>query len=109
MAGDFNLWSRFFQETELYGVGSPLAGFRFQDGQKTKHAEYIAQATVSLNRMRDAAGWKGEASPVKAARRMGSRIPVVRRSSGKPYKGKRITRTNVSNPSADWQIEEYSF
>jgi hypothetical protein len=109
MAGDFNLWARFFQTSELYGVGAPIAGFRFQDQQKTKHAEYIAQATVSLNRVREEAGWKDEAAGVKTARRIGSRVPVVRRRSGKHYKGKKITRTNVSNAGADWQIDEYSF
>ena len=35
LAGDFDLWARFFQHAELYAVATPLAGFRVHLGQKT--------------------------------------------------------------------------
>ncbi len=35
MAGDFELWARFYEQAELYGVDAPLAGFRRHQGQKT--------------------------------------------------------------------------
>jgi glycosyltransferase involved in cell wall biosynthesis len=35
LAGDFELWARFFQYAQLYAVATPLAGFRSHDTQKT--------------------------------------------------------------------------
>jgi glycosyltransferase involved in cell wall biosynthesis len=35
LAGDFELWARFFQHAELYGVETPLGGFRYHGNQKT--------------------------------------------------------------------------
>jgi glycosyltransferase involved in cell wall biosynthesis len=45
-AGDFELWARFFQHAELYGVEAPLGGFRLHGDQKTAHNMdvYIAEA-----------------------------------------------------------------
>jgi hypothetical protein len=35
LAADWELWYRFFQHAELYGVETPLGGFRFHGAQKT--------------------------------------------------------------------------
>jgi glycosyltransferase involved in cell wall biosynthesis len=35
LAADFELWARFFCHAELYGVETPLGGFRFHGEQKT--------------------------------------------------------------------------
>lgn len=35
LAGDFELWARFYKLAELYGIGTPLGGFRRQKNQKT--------------------------------------------------------------------------
>lgn len=52
LAADFDLWARFYHETELVGVEVPLAGFRDHDDQKSDHheAEYRQQAEQSLAR-----------------------------------------------------------
>ncbi len=49
-ASDFELWTRFHQHAELYGVGTPLAGFRVHQAQKTAHhlMEYIEEAKTVL-------------------------------------------------------------
>jgi len=46
LAADFELWARFWQHGELYGVSTPLAGFRLQKNQKTaSHMdEYLQEA-----------------------------------------------------------------
>ncbi|MFO1019589.1 MAG: glycosyltransferase family 2 protein [Planctomycetales bacterium] len=45
MAGDFDLWARFYKETELYTVGTPLAGFRVHPLQKTSQIQvYLDEA-----------------------------------------------------------------
>jgi glycosyltransferase involved in cell wall biosynthesis len=50
LAGDFDLWARFFQHAELYGVETPLGGFRFHGEQKTGagHGTYLDEAEAIL-------------------------------------------------------------
>lgn len=47
-AGDFELWSRFFQRTQLYGIDVPLGCFRRHETQKTSVAfqKYIDEAKM---------------------------------------------------------------
>jgi glycosyltransferase involved in cell wall biosynthesis len=46
LAGDFELWARFYKHAELYAVETPLGGFRSHSAQKTaNHMEkYLEQA-----------------------------------------------------------------
>ena len=50
LAGDFELWARFFRHAELCGVGTPLGGFREHSDQKTAHYlhDYINEAKQVL-------------------------------------------------------------
>jgi len=50
LAGDFELWCRFFQHANLYGVKLPLAGFRCHGTQKTatRIEKYKKEAFNSL-------------------------------------------------------------
>lgn len=50
LAGDFELWARFFRHAELYAVETPLGGFRFHGDQKTggDRADYTAEAERAL-------------------------------------------------------------
>jgi glycosyltransferase involved in cell wall biosynthesis len=50
LAGDFELWARFFEHAELYAVEAPLGGFRFHGEQKTggDRADYLAEAERAL-------------------------------------------------------------
>jgi len=52
LAGDFDLWARFYQLSELYAVATPLAGFRGHRHQKTAHRlnEYIREAKQILGK-----------------------------------------------------------
>jgi Glycosyl transferase family 2 len=52
LAGDFELWARFFEHEPLWGVAAPLAGFRRHGDQKTAyHMEaYRAEAETVLRR-----------------------------------------------------------
>jgi glycosyltransferase involved in cell wall biosynthesis len=49
-AQDFELWSRFFSEAALYGVDTPLGGWRFHGGQKNggDFTGYYAEAEPIL-------------------------------------------------------------
>jgi glycosyltransferase involved in cell wall biosynthesis len=55
-AGDFELWARFYQCTELYGIATPLGGFRKHEDQKTAHRmdDYVREAEQVLLRY----GWR---------------------------------------------------
>jgi len=52
LAGDFELWARFWQHGELYGVATPLGGFRVHERQKTAlyPLEYIEEARHILRK-----------------------------------------------------------
>ncbi|MCH7686147.1 MAG: glycosyltransferase, partial [Planctomycetes bacterium] len=52
LAADFELWARFFQHADLYGVNCPLGGFRIHQDQKTtRHLEaYADEAEQVLSR-----------------------------------------------------------
>ncbi len=67
LAGDFELWLRFFDHAYLYALDAPLAAFRVHDGQKTAQgaAAYTAEALFVLRR----AGAEPAAGAGRAARR----------------------------------------
>lgn len=46
LAGDFELWSRFYQYADLYSIDQPLGVFRFQPDQKSANftQEYLNEA-----------------------------------------------------------------
>jgi len=52
LAGDFELWARFYQHSDLVGVRTPLGGFRVHAEQLTasKRDLYIAEARSVLRR-----------------------------------------------------------
>jgi glycosyltransferase involved in cell wall biosynthesis len=48
-AGDFELWARFYRYAELYGVATPLGGFRMHKDQKTAdHSNNYLQEAAQL-------------------------------------------------------------
>ncbi len=50
LAGDFELWARFFAHAEPVGVEVPLGGFRFHGAQKTGNRQdvYLREANAAL-------------------------------------------------------------
>jgi glycosyltransferase involved in cell wall biosynthesis len=52
LAADFELWARFYQHAELYGVGTPLGGFRAHGNQRSTHhaSVYAQEAQAILNK-----------------------------------------------------------
>ena len=52
LAGDFELWARFFQHADLYGVALPIGGFRKHGEQKTasRMDAYLEEAEGVLHR-----------------------------------------------------------
>jgi hypothetical protein len=61
-AMDFELWARFFEHADLYGVSVPLGGFRRHGTQKTADGDFQsyyleADKVLALTKLRE---WKGE-------------------------------------------------
>jgi hypothetical protein len=50
-AGDYWLWSRFFQHANVASVEAPLAGFRFHDEAKSVHSRYEAEVAEITREM----------------------------------------------------------
>jgi GT2 family glycosyltransferase len=71
LAGDFELWARFYQHAELYAVETPLGGFRFHGDQKTGSGRevYIAEAERAFR----AHGWTRHGALGRLLRRQGWR------------------------------------
>ena len=108
LAGDFELWSRFFLHSSLFGVTCPLAGFRAHANQRSSAAlQYRAEAERSLVAMRKKCGWSKNASRENAYRFKLNRLPRVRDAveRGVGYRGKRISRIN----GTQWGVTDYSF
>jgi glycosyltransferase involved in cell wall biosynthesis len=112
MAGDFDLWSRFFLHTDLYGTSSPLGGFRKQINQRSRKSDrYIIEAESSLSEMRTKLNWSPIFSKSTLRQLKIQRIPKIQDNfiSLFGYVGKRIIRENLDLPSSYWKIEEYKF
>ena len=113
LAGDFDLWSRFFLHTDLYGTISPLGGFRSQVNQQSnrQREQYIAEAEKSLATMRELLGWSPQfirdimlQSKLKKAPKIAN---IIESLYG--YIGHRVVRENMNSPDSFWRTEEYKF
>ena len=112
LAGDFELWSRFYRYAELYGTTSPLGGFRFQNKQRSQDkVKYIAEAEVSLSRIRDFCQWSPRKSRDIAMNLRLHQLPKIRKTFEPlyTYTGKRIQRANYDSSEGYWEIEAYRF
>jgi glycosyltransferase involved in cell wall biosynthesis len=114
-AGDFDLWGRFFQVAELYGIGAALGGFRIREGQRGGEGNlYRDQASAALSDFRRVAGWSAGwrtwlrrlCLPRCMFRyyKLGS---ILRCIAG--YCGNRIVRRDPGRADGRWEIEEYRF
>jgi|SRR5436190_11069957 len=72
LAGDFELWAKFFRHADLYGVSLPLGGFRVHGEQKTAHRmqAYVDEALGVLARYGGRPYAKWEAFARSAAQRV---------------------------------------
>jgi hypothetical protein len=78
LAGDFELWSRFYEREDLYGIDSHIAAFRRHDQQKTalRLPSYVKEAdAVFLQRGGAESSWARA-----LLRKCVSRLPAPGRS-----------------------------
>lgn len=67
LAADFDLWTRFFRHAELYGVATPLGGFRVHEKQRTYDGtRYVAEAEEILCKIQEEMKIKSKSSEILA-------------------------------------------
>lgn len=112
LAGDFDLWARFYLHEELYATNSPLGGFRIQANQRSRQIEdYIYEAEQSLNQLREFLSWSPQFNRRLCSLFRLNRIPKIRSKIRNfyNYKGKIIVREKADSPESYWKVEEFDF
>lgn len=112
LAGDFELWSRFYEHADLYGVLSPLGGFRRQYHQKTCNQQlYIREAQQILHAFRKRCHWFPNSQRIMTLRFKLHKIPRLRGYLWPIYSfvGKMVLRKQATTPEGFWDIETYRF
>jgi hypothetical protein len=114
LAGDFDLWSRFYSHADLYGTSSPIGGFRSQNTQRSRQIEeYTSEAQESLNQMRNKSGWKTNVQKETAFHLRLHKIPkiqnIINNSQFFSYQGKRVARKLADSPEGYWTTEDHQF
>lgn len=108
LAGDFDLWARFFERADVVGVPGTLGAFRGREGQRSEDlSEYRRQSEQSLREARTRVGWKPTlgrsawlAMPAKLRNRTNHRFR---------YTGVRTRRVNGGSAKATWELERFRF
>jgi glycosyltransferase involved in cell wall biosynthesis len=107
LAGDFELWDRFFNYAQLYSINLPLGAFRRYDAHQAsvgKFAQYIAECEKVLSRHGDTAP-NSKALIARRAMMIGLNIPeleqqrkpvyVVRPRADGRYVAKRLEWSDI--------------
>lgn len=111
LAGDFDLWARFYLHADLYGVNAALAAFRYHEKQRSaQRNKYLAEARRSLREMGRCVGpaLHSDSGTLAAALVDPPQTSVIGGCLGE-YRGKKIVRRDPRQPDAYWEVEEYTF
>jgi glycosyltransferase involved in cell wall biosynthesis len=113
LASDFELWARFFLQSELFATPSPLGGFRHQNQQSTyqKQEEYLHEATEVLEKFRVQCHWFPHPLRNLSMRLRLNEVPKLKTLINQTwgYSGQKILRTDWYSPDSSWIIENYKF
>ncbi len=112
LAGDFDLWSRFYRHAELYGVESPMASFRFHDSQKSNDlVSYISEAKKALELMRRETNWSKDTTRELIKNCKLNRVPIIRNRliNYFGYDGKKVIRGLEGNKKYHWKLGSDKF
>jgi len=112
LAGDFDLWTRFYLHTDLYGTFSPLGGFRTQINQKSfQREQYYLEAEKSLSAMQESLNWSPKWRRSVSYKLRLHKIPKISKITEGIYSyvGKRIVRRKSNLSDSFWDIEDYRF
>jgi hypothetical protein len=115
LAADFDLWARFYNYTDLYGIDSPFGGFRLHGNQRSIDwsEKYLREAEASLQELRMSVSYLEYKQSF--TRKTLSRIPIICRYSEnyyknilKEYNGFRLVHAGIEKPG-EWRLVESNF
>lgn len=115
LAGDFALWADFYENTELFGVEYPLAGFRLMEGQRSQNIEaYLSEGREVLSQLRRAAVGQERRSTFFTYGRGRNLLPLSDRlsiavTSRLGYHGRKIVFSDKRNLKGNWSLIDYNF
>jgi hypothetical protein len=112
LAADFDLWARFFNYADLFGVDCPLGGFRIQHNQRSNQGEaYASEAQTSLDAIRQLNNWSPDLLRTLSLKFAINKLPRLKilSKSMYAYTGKKVVRQDISLPSGSWYVEQYQF
>jgi glycosyltransferase involved in cell wall biosynthesis len=113
LAGDFELWSRFYLYSELFASTSPLGGFRYHKNQRSyqNQEDYLVEAKEALSTMRYRCNWTPNYLRGLAKRLKLNKMPIFRQFIDKMYgyTGKIILKKDLYLPDTNWNLECYKF
>ena len=108
LAGDFELWTRFYDHAELYGTPALLGGYREHERAPSRvHQPYAAEARAALEAMRKRAEWH-------PSRRRGlddRRLPKLGRRLvwSREYVARNVVSKEPASADATWVVETVRF
>jgi len=101
LAGDFELWTRFYDHAELYGTPALLGGYREHERRPSRvHDPYAAEAGAALEALRIRAGWRPSRRLPKLARRL---------ARGREYVAQKVVCRDPASPEPTWVVETARF
>jgi len=112
LAGDFDLWSRFYGLTDLYGIDAPLGGYRKRQGQRSEDMKkYLEEAARSLTELRSSTGWGNRSFQNALVRSRLFEIPGLRKHLRKlgGYDGHRVVKARPGLANSGWIVKEQTF
>jgi glycosyltransferase involved in cell wall biosynthesis len=113
LAGDFELWCRFYRHADLFGVLSPLGGFRYHVTQRSaEHCyDYLQEARQALGMFRCQVQCSPNSLRTLAERWHLTNIPGMRHLARSlwAYRGKQVIRENLGSADNHWSIKDYYF
>ncbi|MDD3180114.1 MAG: glycosyltransferase family 2 protein [Opitutaceae bacterium] len=108
LAGDFELWGRFYQHAELVGTPAPLGGFRTHAAQKSRAIEtYLDEARPALAAARLSAAHRPSLARCFLLRSHLADVPGLRGPCVCTY-GYPARRV-VADLTGGWRLEDYKF
>lgn len=108
LAGDFELWARFYEFSDLVGTPAPIGGFRTHAAQKSRAMNaYLAEAHAALHTHQSRANHRTNRTRQFLLRSRLAAVPGLRGplSRGFGYAGRRV----VADPTVGWKLESYRF
>jgi len=112
LAGDFDLWCRFWVHENLYGTAVPLGGFRIQELQRSRNIEkYFAEAEKCLRRTRLELNYSENYWRKLVRQTRYYRFPILRNLFRKQYSyyGRCVDRVKADSPRGRWAITNSQF